>query len=64
MGHQISIGLFCVNIALIIVISLLTVSSIDGEVVWYNSDHILNLRLRTMPVEDLFYSVLMLGLTI
>ena len=48
----------------IIVNSLLTGSSIEGEVVWYNSDHILNVRLGTIPVEDLFYSLLMLGLTI
>jgi len=51
-------------IPFIVVNSLLTGSSIEEEVVWYNSDHILNIRLGTIPVEDLFYSLLMLGITI
>ncbi len=40
--------------------SILTGSFIEQEIVWYNSDHILNIRIGTIPVEDIYYSMLML----
>ncbi len=39
---------------------VLTGSGIPGEVVWYNEAHILGVRLGTIPLEDLYYSLLML----
>jgi len=42
-----------------IVNGVLTGSFIDEEVVWYNDNFNLNLRLYTIPVEDIFYSMLM-----
>lgn len=41
---------------------LLTGSWIEEPVVWYNADGILGLRLLTIPVEDVFYGMLMLVL--
>lgn len=43
---------------------VLTGSGIDNQVVWYNTDHILNVRIGTIPIEDSMYSLLMIGLTV
>jgi lycopene cyclase domain-containing protein len=39
---------------------VLTGTFIEGEIVWYAADHILGLRILTIPVEDAYYSLLML----
>ncbi|MGC4066310.1 MAG: lycopene cyclase domain-containing protein [Polyangiaceae bacterium] len=39
---------------------VLTGAFIDGEVVWYASQHIVGVRMGTIPVEDAYYSLLML----
>ena len=39
---------------------LLTGSLIENQVVWYNNNENLSLRLGTIPVEDVFYALLML----
>ncbi len=40
--------------------SVLTGSLIEGQIVWYNPAHIIGVRLGTIPVEDLFYNLIML----
>ncbi len=42
---------------------VLTGAFIDGQVVWYAPAHILGLRIGTIPVEDAYYSLMMLLLT-
>lgn len=42
---------------------VLTGSFIDGQVVWYAKAHTLGLRIGTIPVEDAYYSLMMLLLT-
>lgn len=42
-----------------IVNGLLTGTGIKDEVVWYNNDENLNIRVLTIPVEDFFYSLLL-----
>ena len=39
---------------------LLTGSLIENQVVWYNNNENLSFRLGTIPVEDVFYALLML----
>lgn len=43
---------------------ILTGSFIDEEIVWYNPAHIFNIRIGTIPVEDVFYNLFMLLTTI
>ena len=43
-----------------VVNGLLTGSLIENQVVWYNNNENLSLRLGTIPVEDVFYALLML----
>lgn len=43
-----------------IVNGLLTGTGIDSAVVWYNPDDMIGLRILTIPIEDVFYGMLML----
>lgn len=47
-----------------IVNGILTGTGLAEPVVWYNSGEIINLRLLTIPVEDVFYGMLLIGLNI
>ena len=47
-------------IPFIIVNGLLTGSFIEEQVVWYNDDYNLGIRLGTIPIEDVFYGMEML----
>ena len=47
-------------IPFLIVNGILTGSWIDQPVVWYNDEENLGLRIGTIPVEDLFYAMLLL----
>ncbi len=40
------------------------VREISDQIVWYNNDHNLQLRIFSMPVDDLFYGFLMIAMTI
>ncbi len=46
-------------IPFLIVNGVLTGTGIEGEVVWYNDAENLGVRLFTIPVEDIFYGLLM-----
>jgi lycopene cyclase domain-containing protein len=59
------VGRFYISFAVIlipffIVNGILTGSFIEGEVVWYNDDENLRIRLGTIPLEDVFYGMLLL----
>jgi lycopene cyclase domain-containing protein len=43
---------------------ILTGSWIDGEVVWYNNEENLGVRIGTIPVEDIFYGMLLILLNL
>lgn len=47
-------------IPFLIVNGILTGSFTDAPVVWYNENHIIGLRIFTIPFEDLFYNYAML----
>jgi len=47
-------------IPFLIVNGLLTGSIITDEVVWYNDNYNLGLRVFTIPIEDIFYAMFML----
>jgi lycopene cyclase domain-containing protein len=61
-------GAFFINYAImllpfLVVNGLLTGSWIGAPVVWYSADGFSGLRLLTIPVEDIFYGMLLIGLT-
>ena len=58
LAYFVSVVPFC------LVNGVLTGSWIEDQIVWYNSDHIINVRVGTIPIEDVIYSLLMLGLTV
>ncbi len=55
---------FITLIPFVLVNGLLTGSYIEDQVVWYNPEHILNIRIFTIPVEDTIYNLFMLLMTV
>lgn len=43
---------------------ILTGTGIEDQIVWYHSEHIFNLRIATIPVEDSIYNFAMLLMTV
>jgi len=43
---------------------ILTGSGIEQPVVWYNNAETIGIRLSTIPIEDFFYAMLMILLSI
>ncbi len=55
---------FVSMIPFFLVNGILTGSFIENQVVWYNSEHNLGIRLFTIPVEDTIYNLMMLMMTV
>lgn len=59
LGHfYISFGI--ILIPFFLVNSILTGLFIEKEIIWYNEEAILGIRLGTIPIEDIFYALLLL----
>lgn len=48
-------------IPFLIVNGILTGSGLDAPIVWYNSDEIIGFRIKTIPFEDAFYGMGLIG---
>lgn len=62
--NQLYFSYFLVLIPFLLVNGLLTGTAIEGEVVWYNSLEITGLRINTIPVEDVFYGLVLILLNV
>jgi lycopene cyclase domain-containing protein len=51
-------------IPFLIVNGILTGTGLDAPIVWYNSAEIMGIRIRTIPFEDVFYGISLIGLNI
>lgn len=51
-------------IPFLIVNGVLTGTGLDAPIVWYNPDEIMGIRIRTIPFEDVFYGMSLIGLNI
>lgn len=51
-------------IPFLIVNGVLTGTGLDAPIVWYNSEEIIGIRIRTIPFEDVFYGMSLIGLNI
>nr|WP_319512133.1 lycopene cyclase domain-containing protein [uncultured Draconibacterium sp.] len=58
--HSFFITFIVILIPFLIVNGILTGSYIDGEVVWYNNNENLGIRIFTIPVEDFAYAFSMI----
>jgi lycopene cyclase domain-containing protein len=52
------------QIPFLIVNGILTGTGLENPVVWYNPNHIIGLRIHTIPFEDTFYGMSMLLLSL
>lgn len=62
--HRFYFAYLFLMIPFFMVNGILTGSGIDEPVVWYNNAQNLNIRILTIPFEDVFYGMLLLLLTI
>lgn len=51
-------------IPFLLVNGVLTGTGLEAPIVWYNSSEIIGLRIKTIPFEDVFYGMSLIGLNI